>query len=74
MMSRGEGGVKKFFLSLRQTALLSAEGKKRRDGKGAAHKVRGRERAAAKAAEKTAEEAKGTAGVAHNFDSDDMEN
>jgi hypothetical protein len=26
---RGEGGVKKCFLSLRQTALLSAEGKKK---------------------------------------------
>jgi hypothetical protein len=35
--------------------------KKRRDGKGAAHKVRGRERAAAKAAKKTAEEVKATA-------------
>jgi hypothetical protein len=46
--------------------------KKRRDGEGAAHKIRGRERlaerAAAKAAEKTAQEAKG------NNDSDDMMN
>jgi hypothetical protein len=47
--------------------------KKRRDGKGAAHKVRGRERAAAKADEKTAEEAKETAGSVHDFDSDDEE-
>jgi hypothetical protein len=46
--------------------------KKRRDGKGAAHKIRGCERAAAKAAEKTAEEAKGTAEAVHDIDSDDM--
>jgi hypothetical protein len=47
--------------------------KKTRDGEGAAHKVRGRERAAAKAAEKTAEEAKATAETVHDFDSDDEE-
>jgi hypothetical protein len=46
--------------------------KKRRDGEGAAHEIRGRERlakrAAAKAAEKTAKEAKG------DVDSDNMMN
>jgi hypothetical protein len=47
--------------------------KKRRDREGDAHKVRGRERAAAKAAEKTAEEAKATAETVHDFDSDDEE-
>jgi hypothetical protein len=48
--------------------------KKRRDGEGAAHKVRSRERAAAKAAEKTAEEANITAeAVQDNVDSDDEE-
>jgi hypothetical protein len=47
--------------------------KKRRDDKGAAHKVRGQERAATKAAKKTAEEVKGAAGAVHNFDRHDMD-
>jgi hypothetical protein len=53
--------------------LLSAEGKKRRDGEGAAHKVRGRETAAAKAAKKTTGEEKATAVAVRDFDSDDEE-
>jgi hypothetical protein len=51
--------------------------KKRRDGEGAAHKVRSRERAAAKAAEKAAEEAHATAtaeAVQDDVDSDDEDN
>jgi hypothetical protein len=48
--------------------------KKRRDGKGAAHKVRSHERAAAKAAEKAAEEANATAeAVQDDVGSDDDE-
>jgi hypothetical protein len=47
--------------------------KKRRDGEGAAHKVRSRERAAAKAAKKTAEEAKVTAEAVHDDVDSDIE-
>jgi hypothetical protein len=46
--------------------------KKRRDGEGAAHKIRGGERAAVKAAKKPAEEAKVTAEAVHDINSDDM--
>jgi hypothetical protein len=50
--------------------------KKRRDGKGAAHKVRSRERAAVKAAKKAAEEANATVtaeAVQDDVDSEDEE-
>jgi hypothetical protein len=47
--------------------------KKRRDGEEAAHKVRSRKRAAAKASKKTAEEAKVTAEAVHDDVSSDDE-